>query len=302
MGRVGFVKQAGKGGARRILRRYGLPALLALLAAAFVAFLIVKPRGTEDYFVYGIDQYGSLDADGRSDAMMLVRLDHTRRRIYAVSIARDLFVENEAGRPVKINTVVRGDPDAGGDALAAYAERNFGFKPDAWIRLNFSSLVSIVDAIGGVTLTLSEEEARYVASTAGYWPGYPVRAGECLLCGGQALAFVRCRYLDNDLGRGQRQSRFAAAMVRALSHIPAGRIRALYDSMGHAWRTSLSAPQQAGLLFRAFFARRYEVVRLQIPFEGAWRYGSQGGVPGLIADLPENRRLLQEALSGRTPE
>lgn len=274
-----------------------LGGLLLLFALAFAA---VRPRGTEDYLIYGIDQYGSLDADGRSDAMMLVRLDHRQKKIYAVTLARDLFVAREDGRVNKINTIVRGNVDVGGEALLRVIDQNFGVRPDGWVRVNFSSLVSIVDALGGVRVELTAEEARYIDRNAGWYPGYPLSQGECLLCGAQALSFVRCRHLDDDLGRGQRQSRFAAALKEALSGMRIPQLRDLYQSMNHAWRTYLSAGQQSSLLFRALFARRYSVVRLQIPFEGTWRFGNQGSVPGILADLPENRRLLLSAF-GESP-
>ena len=280
------------------LQKLILRILLRLFLIVAIVFLFSIPRGTEDYLVYGIDQYGSLDADGRSDAMMLLRLDHRNRCIYTVSMARDMFIEQENGRMTKINTVVRGDPNAGGETLSGVVSRNFGLTPDGWVRINFSSLVSVVDALGGVRVTLSAKEARYIDRDAGRYAAHPLAEGECLLTGGQALSFVRCRHLDDDLGRGQRQSRFAAAMAGALSRLRPSEIRALYVSMNHAWRTSLSSAQQAALLFRALFARHYRVIRLQLPFEGTWRYGNQGSVPGILADLPENRKLLAEAFNG----
>ncbi len=281
---------------RRLLRRL-LTAAALLALAALAALFALRPRGQETYLVYGVDQYGSLDESGRSDAMMLVRLDHGRRRIFAVSMARDMLIDNGRGARTKINTLVRKESGEGGDILSEAVARNFGVQPDGWFRVNFSSLVSVVDALGGVTVTLSAEEARYVDREAGYWPGYPLREGECRLCGGQALWFARCRHLDSDLGRGERQSRLAAALVSELRRMNPLRIRSLYESMNHAWRSSLPAAEQAKLVFRALFARRYAVTRLQLPFEGAWRYGKANDVSGVLPDLEENRRLLEEALA-----
>ena len=293
------ISEANFNGKRSGLLRKRFPRVLFwFFILAALVFLFSIPRGTEDYLLYGIDQYGSLNADGRSDAMMLLRLDHRNRRICAVSLARDLFVGRGNGRMAKINTVVRGNPDTGGEALSEIVALNFGVIPDGWVRVNFSSLVSIVDALGGIRVTLSAKEAGYIDRDAGRYAGHPLAEGECLLTGGQALSFVRCRYLDDDLGRGKRQSRFAAAMVNAISHLRPHQIWALYKSMNHAWRTSLPGPRQAALLWRALFARHYRVVRLQLPFEGTWRYGNQGSVPGILADLPENRRLLNAALNG----
>lgn len=277
-------------------RRRRILIALAVLAALWV---LIHPRGCETFLVYGVDQYGSLDENGRSDAMMLVRLDHGRRRVYAVSLARDMLLEGERGGLEKINVLVRKDPEEGGSRLTDAIARNFGVQLDGWFRVNFSSLVSIVDAMDGVTLELTAEEVRYVNAHAGIWPGYPLSEGACRLCGGQALAYVRCRSLDSDLGRGRRQSLFAQAVVSRLRRLPPWRIVSLYRAMGHAWRSSLSPVQQAGLVLRGLFARRYRVERLQLPFEGYFRYGkSEHGVSGILLDFEDNRRLLQEAFGG----
>lgn len=284
-------------GLRRLSLRRVVPLLLVLAALLLILLLILRPRGQETYLVYGVDQYGSLDESGRSDAMMLVRLDHDHRRIYAVSMARDMLIDNGHGGRTKINTIIRKESEDGNAALCRAVSDNFGVPVDGWFRINFSSLVSIVDALGGVSVELSAEEARYIDKTAGLWPGYPLSEGVCRLCGGQALWFARCRKLDSDLGRGQRQSRLAAALVSEIRRTGIRSIYSLYESMNHAWRASLSPAQQAKLVFRALFARRYRVTQLSLPFEGTFRYGEASGTSGILPNLEKNRELLQSALS-----
>ena len=269
----------------------------AVLLLLFVILILFRPRGQETYLIYGVDQYGSLDESGRSDAMMLVRIDHTHRRIYAVSMARDMLIDNGHGGRTKINTIIRKESEDGSQALIDAIAQNFGVTADGWFRINFSSLVSIVDAMGGVTVTLSAEEAHYIDKNAGLWPGYPLAEGECRLCGGQALWFARCRKLDSDLGRGQRQSRLAAALVREIRHTGIHNIVGLYRSMNHAWRSSLSAGEQAKLVVRALYARRYTVKQISLPFEDTFRYGSASGIDGILPNLEKNRELLAAALS-----
>ena len=276
---------------------------LVLIAALLLAvYLFLKPRGQETYLVYGVDAYGSLEETGRSDAMMLVRLDHAHRRLYVVTFARDMLVDNGRGAKTKINTLIRKDQQDGPQLLCDAVERNFSVASQGWFRVNFSSLVSIVDALGGVTLTLSEEEARYVDKKAGFWPGYPIRAGECRLCGGQALWYARCREVDSDLGRIDRQTRLAEAMTAELRHMSIRKAVDLYQSMNHAWRASLSAGEQARLALRGLFARRYAVTRISVPFEGAFRYGRASDVSGILPDIEKNRALLLEALGETVSE
>ena len=270
--------------------------LAIVLLAVLLLTLVFRPRGRHLYLVYGVDQYGSLQESGRSDAMMLVQLDHTRGTLTMVSMARDMIVEGERGQ-VKLNTIIRSDQENGPERLLDAIERNFGVRPEGWFRINFSSLVSMVDALGGVTVPLTAEEVSYINRTAGHWEGYPLTEGKSRLNGAQALTYVRCRHLDNDLGRGQRQSTFAQAAASELRHLTPKKVWNLFQTMKHAWVSSLSATEQAGLVWQALWSRYARPVRLALPFEGTWRYGnSKNGTPGLLLDLEENRRLLLEAL------
>ena len=287
------------GKARALLRahralRIACCALLILLAVFCLLFIVLHPHGTQTYLILGIDNYGSLDDNGRSDVMMLVHLDFDHSAIAAVTFARDMFIENDRGTQSKINTIVRNQNE---DALVQALEQNFGLEIDGWFRVNFSSVVSIVDAMGGAEVTLTAEEARYIDNVAGTYPDSPMSEGTCRLNGAQALTYARCRKLDNDIGRGQRQSKLFEGLVRQTRKMTALNVVAVVREMSHAWRSSLSAAEQASLVYKALWLRGAQVTRLAVPFEGTWRYGnSEGGTSGILINAEENRRLLLEAL------
>jgi len=266
----------------------------AVLLVLLVLFAVLHPQGTKTFLLLGMDNYGSLDESGRSDVTMLVQVDFSRTRISAVTFARDMFVENENGKLTKINTIVRNHDE---QTLCGTIERNFGVKIDGWFRVNFTSVIELVDAIGGAQVELSNAEANYINKTAGRYPQYPLSEGVCRLNGAQALTYARCRKLDNDIGRGERQSKLLSAMVDQTKHLTAANVVAVFNSLKHAWRSSLSAAEQASLVFKALWLRGADVERLSMPFEGYWRYGSAGSASGVVADLAENRRLLLEALN-----
>lgn len=269
-------------------------ALGAVLAILLVLSIALHPHGTKSFLILGMDNYGSLDASGRSDVTMLVQVDFTRTKISAVTFARDMFIENEKGGLVKINTVVRNNDE---QALCEAIERNFGVPIDGWFRLNFTSVIELVDAIGGAEVELTKAEVGYLNSTVGYYPDNPLAEGVCRLNGAQALAYARCRKLDNDFGRGDRQSKLLAAMVQQTKKLTVQNITDVYDSLKHAWRSSLSGAEQAGLLAQALWLRGAKVARVGVPFEGYWHYGeTRGGTSGVVADLADNRRLLLDAL------
>ena len=268
--------------------------LAALLAVVLALSVVLHPRGTKNFLILGMDNYGSLDTSGRSDVTMLVQVDFTRTKISAVTFARDMFIENEKGGLVKINTVVRSKDE---QALCEAIERNFGVPIDGWFRLNFTSVIELVDAIGGAEVELTKAEVGYLNDKVGLYPDNPLSEGKSRLNGAQALAYARCRKLDNDFGRGDRQSKLLAAMVKQTKKITAKNIVDIFNTLKHAWRSSLSGAEQAKLLTQVLWLRGAKVERVGVPFEGYWHYGeTKGGTSGVMADLEDNRRLLLDAL------
>ena len=277
-----------------LARHKVLSVVAAALLIVLAALTLLHPRGTQTYLVLGMDNYGSLDETGRSDVMMLVQLDFSRSHITSVTFARDMFITADNGREAKINTIVRMH---GEDSLVASLENDFDLEIDGWFRVNFTTVIELVDALGGARVELTDKEASYITRDVGYYDEYPLSGGECLLNGAQALSYARCRQLDNDMGRGQRQSKLLSGMVESVRHMTLSRIADVFDSLKHAWRSSLSASEQVALLAQVVWLRGAEVTTIGMPFEGTWRYGnSQNGDNGVLIKLEENTRLLHEAL------
>lgn len=266
-------------------------ARIALIAAAvlIVLLLLLHPKGTKTFLVLGMDNYGSLDETGRSDVMMLAQIDFSAGKISTVTFARDMIVENAKGNDVKINAIVRSSDEA---ALVEALERTFDLHIDGWFRVNFTTVIELVDAIGGAEVELTSKEANYIDRSIGAYGDSPLAEGLCHLNGAQALCYARCRKLDNDLGRGERQNKLAAAMVRSARHMSAAQLLNVFNSLKHAWRSSLSAGEQMKLLLDALWLRGASVTQIGVPFEGHWRYGSGG----IVIKTEENRLLLHEAL------
>ena len=285
---------------RAFLRAHKWARIACIVFVVFLALSIVlHPHGTKTFLILGMDNYGSLDETGRSDVIMLVQVDFTRTRLSAVTFARDMFVENENGKLTKINTIVRNHDER---TLCETIERNFGVPIDGWFRLNFTSVIELVDAIGGAQVDLTKAEANYINKTAGRYPQYPLSEGVCRLNGAQALTYARCRKLDNDLGRGERQSKLLSAMVDQTRHMNAANVVAVFNSLKHAWRSSMSLGEQVSLVFKALWLRGADVARFSMPFEGHWRFGNAGNASGILADLEENRLLLLDSLGLPQPK
>lgn len=269
--------------------RVALAVAAAALLALALLLLALRPRGMRSYLVLGMDNYGSLEDTGRSDVMMLVQIDFSHTKISAVTFARDLQIPGGYGKDVKINTIVRNHDE---QALVSAIENCFALKIDGWFRVNFTSVIQLVDALGGAQVELTAAEARYIDKQIGAYPDSPLSEGLCRLNGEQALTYARCRKLDNDFGRGDRQSKLVAALVAQTKRLTPGRLLDVFTSLRHAWRSSLSASEQARLFASALWLRGAQVERIGVPFEGTYHYGGSM----VIANLQKNRDMLLAAL------
>ena len=152
----------------------------------------------------------------------------------AVSIPRDSFVPIAGGHGThKINTAYRWGMEDAADALGAQgvtgAEQDrrareagrrtlvatvedlTGAGIDHYAEINMAGFVELTEALGGVPVCLNQP-------VRDSYSGVDLPAGEHLVSGAGALAFVRQRHglADGDLDRIARQQAFAAALAQRL--------------------------------------------------------------------------------------
>ncbi len=257
----------------------------------------------EHYLLVGVDGWGiNKEGGARSDAIILASLDYGRDRITFTSFARDSIVKPSYRKgTVKLNTLVRSVE--GEQALIDYLQEAYGLPIKGHFVINFSGAVDVINAIGGIEIELSQAEADYVDHHAGYYHGYPLTEGKCLLNGAQALYYMRCRSLDNDFGRQNRQGKALRAMVSELSGITPIRALMLVDDVLGMYRTDLGVGAQFELAMKAIALRNAEVKTHSVPAEGTYRYGKDShGASGLELDIERNQALLYELLGIPFPQ
>jgi LCP family protein required for cell wall assembly len=164
--------------------------------------------------VMGIDR-GSVpgEVESRSDIMMLVSYNPASKRSAVISIPRDSRVQipGRSGYD-KINAAHA----YGGPKLAIQTVKDFtGLDINHYVEIDFEGFKHIVDAIGGVKMHVD------VAINDKYAGKVP--AGDVVLTGDQALAFVRARHdvkavPAGDIDRVKNQRKFLQAMLSTVSH------------------------------------------------------------------------------------
>lgn len=155
----------------------------------------------------GIDSRDD-DLVGRSDSIMILTLDSVNNKIKLSSIMRDSYVNIDGHGMDKINHAYA----FGGAELALKTlNENFDLNISEVMVVNFSSLVNIIDKIGGVNIDITDEEVSHISGISS--------PGEHLLNGNQALAYSRIRYATGgDYKRTERQRTVINAIFNKLKN------------------------------------------------------------------------------------
>lgn len=261
-------------------------ALKNLAALCCAALMLLGSARAEalNVLLIGLDGDGET---GRSDTMMLCRIDEESCEVRLASFLRDLYVRIPGYGRTRLNAAyVYG----GAPLLRQTLEECFGVTIDRSLTVNFSLLKSLVDDMGGVEITLTQAEARHLNETLGGAPD--LKEGAQLLDGYQALSYSRIRKIDSDFQRTQRQQNVIRALVeraRSLSWISLARLAVRY--LGEV-ETDLSLGDLSALLPLARQADLSNLQSARVPFEGAYEEAVIDGMQVLVPDLEANRAQL----------
>ena len=165
----------------------------------------------ENILVLGSDRRKGIVGDkGRSDSIMLIRIDPRTRSISMLSIPRDLRVEIPGWGADRINAAYS---DGGAPLSVATFKALTGLPVNHFIDINFIGFIDIVDYLGGVYIDVDRQYSNNTAVTG--YSSINLAAGYQKLNGHNALSFVRFRHDQlGDWGRMQRQQLFLRELKR----------------------------------------------------------------------------------------
>ena len=205
---------------------------------------------TKDTFtvlVSGNDSYGTLqDSNTRSDANLLLTVNPKTGTILMTSIPRDYYVElvcpdnEEQACPEGSYDKLTHSGLMGVKSTEKTIEKALGITINYNIRINFSSVVSLVDALDGIDLDIKKGEDVDIFYTNSQ-PGLSV--GKHHVDGETALAFARERhaYADGDNQRVRNQQKvFKAMFKRMISPKMITNYGKFMDALAVAFDTNLS--------------------------------------------------------------
>ena len=221
----------------------------------------------------------------RADVIMVCSIDKTNNKMLLTSFLRDLYLPI----PGKADNRINASYAFGGAALLKQClQENFGIRVDHTVEMDFEGFSAVIDALGGVELTVNEEEARYLG----------VKEGKNLLSGAKALEYVRMRAVGNgDFDRTQRQQKLLAAIGPRFSGADLGGMYRCVRSILSHIKSDLTFSDMLGLLPDIIaISGNKNCKSLQIPAEGTYQDTLISGMQVLVPDLGANREALDQNL------
>ncbi|RAY14817.1 hypothetical protein DPM19_13910 [Actinomadura craniellae] len=215
---------------RRPRRRAALVGLVAVLTAALLAAPVLllraerssqepltertqRPGTALNILIIGSDRRRGDPVGARADTIVLLHLPAGRKPVTAVSIPRDSAVRIgpcKPGAATRTDRIGAALAEGGPGCVRKAVETAAKVKIDHHAVVDFAGLKRMVDALGGVEITLPRAMADRQS-------GLSVPAGRQILDGDQALAYIRARREvgdGSDLDRIRRQQQFMKALAR----------------------------------------------------------------------------------------
>lgn len=166
---------------------------------------VKNSEGCYNIYVSGNDNYGTLSNVSRSDVNLILSVNTNTKKILITTVPRDSYVRI-AGRGNNQYDKLTHAGIYGVETSQKTLENLFGIKIDYYARINFTSLIKIVDVLGGIEVKNDQ------SFTVG---GYHFDKGTIHLDGKHALTFARERHAltGGDLDRGRNHTKIIEAMI-----------------------------------------------------------------------------------------
>ncbi len=167
---------------------------------------VVDADVTKPFVLYisGIDTYGDVNEVSRSDVNMLAVVNPQERKLLLVNTPRDYYVtlHGTSGPPDKLTHAGLYGVDMSRETLSDL----YGVEIPYYIRLNFTSLVKMIDVVGDITVNSDYAFKSF-------------QQGPNTLNSKRALEFARERYSfeQGDRQRGRNQQKVIEAVIAKMS-------------------------------------------------------------------------------------
>ena len=161
----------------------------------------VKTTGYKNIYLYGVDARNQNKSYEKSlsDVIMIVSINQDTKKVRIASVYRDTYLQNTKTK--SFDKITHAFMQGGPSLSMSTLNTNLDLDITEYVAVNFNVVVDAVDAVGGVTMDITSEEAGYinpyideVNKTTGHKSKHITKGGTYKLDGVQATAYSRIRY------------------------------------------------------------------------------------------------------------
>lgn len=230
----------------------------------------------------------------RSDSMILVTVNKSKKTITLTSFMRDQYVQIPGYMPHKLNHTYQ----YGGMKLLNETLRlNFGVRVDGNVEVDLNGFTKVINLLGGVEINMTEKEAEYIGACF----HKEMKAGVNLLNGDEAMLYSQLREIDTDYRRAERQRKVLMAIINKYKNQPLDELLSLTEQILPLVTTDMSNTEILGYALEIFpMLTEMQYGTMRIPVEGTFQQGNvqvREGVKNWFQyniDFAANRKILSE--------
>ena len=237
--------------------------------------------------------------NSRSDVIMLLSIERKTRSLSLLSIPRDLWVNIPNYGWYRINAAYFfGEVyEANGAELARRTvESVFGVPVHAVAAVDFTGFTALVNAFGGVDVTVAKTLIDNLYPTVDY--GYTrivIPAGLQHMDGETALIYARTRHPDNDFKRmGRQQNLITSARTGLFSDQMIVMFPLLLERFNEIIETDLTLAEQLILMRDLYLLSDVPINARVIEPPLVYNYVTEGGAQVLLPNWALVRPVLEE--------
>ena len=257
-------------------------------------------EGQHHYLLACIDNWHSENQKlSNTDGVILVTLDTQAKRLLFTTFTREMLIKRPDGGIGRITYIAK---NYGPEELCKIISTHFGVKVDKYIIFSMDNVQSIIDAMGGVYITVTDAEAdylnRYRISRDSTTPSMD-KAGTYLFGGHAAVIYMRIRKVggDGDAGRTRRMRTVLSTLAQKYENASLGDAMSLLTTVSENLVTmNLSMQDLVAAAGYAMELRGVTPEGMQMPSDDALSDITYAGMQTRQVDFEMARRQLADFL------
>ncbi len=207
-------------------------------------------KGYKNFALFGVDnrKMGNYNS-GNSDTIIICSVNTETKEVKLTSVFRDTLLDVGDDRITKCNAAYnKGGPEQAINML----NRNLDLNIKDYVAVDFKALVDVVDDLGGLEMTITDEEAQimnqsyitYTEEAVGKSGTAMVSGGTQTLDGVQAVSYCRIRYTaGDDFHRASRQREVIGLIVEKAKKANPVTLNNIINDVFPEISTSMSTPE-----------------------------------------------------------